>query len=87
MPSSPQPDALYFTPYMSDKLGELLGEEKQEARSNERFREKRRSLAAIAPATRVFKIAGDLPKTKLHRELYDAHESPMQIGELIWKEG
>lgn len=74
-------------PYMSDKLGELLGEEKQEARSNERFREKRRSLAAIAPTSRVFKIAGDPPKTKLYREVYDAHESPMQIGELIWKEG
>ena len=74
-------------PYMSDKLGEKFGNLDLETNANERFREKRKELASISPDNKIFKIAGDPPKTKLYREVYDAHESPMQIGELIYKEG
>ena len=74
-------------PYMSDKLGEKFGNNELEVKANERFREKRKELASIAPANKVFKITVEPSKTKLYREVYDAHESPMQIGELIWKEG
>ncbi len=74
-------------PYMSDKLGEKFGNLDLETNANERFREKRMELASIAPDKKMFKIAGDPSKTTLYREVYDAHESPMQIGELIYIEG
>jgi Zn-dependent metalloprotease len=73
-------------PYMSDKLDELLGGD-DEATTDERFRNKRKELAAMPSATRSFTITGEPVNKKLKREVYDAHESPMDIGELIWKEG
>lgn len=75
-------------PYMSDKLSELLGEDETQGPTvDEQFREKRKELAANPPI--MLKARGESKpvNTKLRRELYDAHESPMQIGELMWKEG
>ncbi len=77
-------------PYMTDKLGKLLGEPKKERGEAENdFREKRRRLASM-PEPRnkeVFSIAAKTTLTKLYREVYDAHEGPRTIGSLVWKEG
>ena len=70
-------------PYMSDKLDELLGGDPEKP-TDERFRNKRKELAALPSATRSFDMTGKPVNKKLIREVYDAHESPMDIGELIW---
>ena len=72
-------------PYMSDKLGKIFGED--DTTSGQRLREKRKELASIPAAKKVMSIVRSAALAKLYREVYDAHESPMQIGELIWKEG
>ena len=72
-------------PYMTDKLDKILG--LPETETDKRFRNKRKELATVPAATRAITVATTTPKTKLYREVYDAHESPMDIGELIWKEG
>jgi len=76
-------------PYMSDKLNDVLeGEDTTDiTTTDDQFRSKRKELASMPSSKRSFKVKGAPAKTKLYRELYDAHESPMQVGELIWKEG
>ncbi|HMK03053.1 MAG TPA: M4 family metallopeptidase [Ferruginibacter sp.] len=72
-------------PYMSDKLDQVLGIDTET--KDKQMRSKRMELATMKPATRSFTLAGAPVNKKLYREVYDAHESPMDIGELIWKEG
>ncbi len=74
-------------PYMSDKLGKLFKNNTEERQTNEHFRNRRKELASIEPKKKAFTVAVNKAPHKLVRELYDAHESPMQVGELIWKEG
>jgi Zn-dependent metalloprotease len=70
---------------MSDKLADLFGDEVTKA--GERFREKRKELAAIPAERKIMSINRSIAPAKLYREVYDAQESPMEIGKLIWKEG
>lgn len=75
-------------PYMSKKLNEASGiTEKKDV--GELFRLKRKILARIAPAKKKGKmaVAGSKVATKLYREVYDAHQLPLTLGSLIWKEG
>ncbi|MEO5682191.1 MAG: M4 family metallopeptidase [Chitinophagaceae bacterium] len=74
-------------PYMSDKLNELSGDGTSTA--DDRFRQKRKLLAAIPPAKKQTSMAaaGTKPTGKIYREVYDAGEMPLALGKLIWKEG
>jgi Zn-dependent metalloprotease len=83
-------------PYMSDKLGDLLagtnesfteGFTEVAGTSDNAFRNKRKLLASMPVAKRSFRSAAAATSTKLHREVYDANESPMSVGQLVWKEG
>jgi len=69
-------------PYMSEKLG-------TPASQGDQFREKRKLLAEIPPATKLrnMAVAGTKPPTRLYREVYDAGQMPLHLGKLIWKEG
>lgn len=74
-------------PYMSDKLRDKTGGE--DSNADNQFRNKRKILAAIAPAKKKNSMAaaGVKPVTKMYRELYDAGQMPLALGKLIWKEG
>ena len=74
-------------PYMTDKLGDLFQDGNEQTETDDRFRSKRKELASLPPKEKKFGIVQSVPPSKLYREVYDAHESPMGIGELIWKEG
>jgi Zn-dependent metalloprotease len=75
-------------PYMKNKLDDVLGIKREGTDVDSRIRAKRRFLRAISPVRKKLKVTAvaTIP-TKLHREVYDAHEAPMELGELIWKEG
>jgi Zn-dependent metalloprotease len=75
-------------PYMKNKLDDILGIKREGTDVDSRIRAKRRFLRAISPVRKKLKVTAvaTIP-TKLHREVYDAHEAPMELGELIWKEG
>jgi len=75
-------------PYMKNKLDDALGIEREGTDVDSRIRTKRKILAAISPRRKNLRTtAVPTVRDKLHRELYDAHEAPMDLGELIWKEG
>ncbi len=76
-------------PYMTDKLNDLLGVPEKEQDNDNFFRNKRSALAAMPrPKNQeVFRIAAKVSKTRLYREVYDAHQGPRTIGGLVWKEG
>lgn len=75
-------------PYMKNKLDDALGIDREGTDVDARIRTKRKMLSAISPVRKKLKVtAVATVPTKLHREVYDAHEAPMELGELIWKEG
>jgi Zn-dependent metalloprotease len=89
-------------PYMSEKLSDMLNNtsttrggtrgakippDEVAGTSENAFRNKRKLLASMPIVKRSFRSAASASATKLHREVYDANESPMSVGQLIWKEG
>ncbi len=77
-------------PYMTDKLGKLYPEKKEQMdKAGEQFRAKRKRLAAIAPAKKSANMIATPGANigKLYREVYDSGEMPLTIGKLLWKEG
>lgn len=74
-------------PYMTDKLDDVLGKNTNRTEEDNAFRDKRKVLATLPQAKKTMRMAAGPVNSKLYREVYDAHESPMSLGELIWKEG
>jgi Zn-dependent metalloprotease len=83
-------------PYMTDKITDMLSGTNESftdsfsevaGTSDNAFRNKRKLLASMPQVKRSFRSAASASVTKLHREVYDANESPMSVGQLIWKEG
>lgn len=74
-------------PYMTDKLDKVLGKDAEHTEDDNEFRSKRKVLATMPQARTAMRMAAAPLNNKLYREVYDAHESPMSLGELLWKEG
>lgn len=79
-------------PYMADKLKDMFRTKDDDGQTNAdaRFRNKRKKMAALAPAKKMAlmeSFATEKDKTKLYREVYDAKETPAELGKLIWTEG
>jgi Zn-dependent metalloprotease len=72
---------------MTEKLSEMMGDKASDVQGDNTFRNRRKVLASMPQAKRSMRMAAAPVNNKLYREVYDAHESPMSVGELIWKEG
>jgi Zn-dependent metalloprotease len=74
-------------PYMTERLNDMLGNQAGSVEEDNAFRNRRKVLAGMPQARRTMRMAAGPVNTKMYREVYDAHESPMSLGELVWKEG
>ncbi len=89
MCNSRNPRKCIMPPYLSDKLDDVLGKKDDSGPgADERFREKRKKIAAIPESkSRGLSSTASKDRTKLCREIWDSHETPAEQGERIWKEG